>query len=540
MPADIPAPDLVPDPVPTSAPDPVPTAAADLVPTAVANTAPTSAPTSAPTPARNPRFAVGVLAFCGVVVAVMQTIVVPLLPHIPKLTGATPAAASWLVTVTLLTGAVFTPVLGRVGDMYGKRRVLVASLMVLVLGSVLCAISSHIGVLITGRALQGAAIAVVPLGISILRDELPPERVLSAVALMSSTLGIGAAIGLPVAALVVENFDWHTMFWVSGAIGVIDILLVLRCVPESPLRTRGRFDAVGALGLSGALVCLLLAVTQGSDWGWTSGRTIGLLVAAFVVASAWGAYELRVPTPMVDLRVSARPAVLLTNVAALLIGFAFYANSLVTAQMVQEPKETGYGLGASLVVSGLCLLPGGVMMVALSPVSARISRAYGPKVSLALAGGVIAVGYVVRYFTSHSLWLIIAGATVVASGTALAYSALPALVMRGVPVGETGAANGLNTLMRSIGQACCSATVAAVLSGLTFRVGGGLVAPTLHAYQVVFLIAGGAALAALLVTLCLPGGRTAAAGTVESGGDTAGARKDGARTTSVHETQETQ
>lgn len=482
----------------------------------------------------HPRFAVGVLAFCGVVVAVMQTIVVPLLPHIPELTGATPTAASWLVTVTLLTGAVFTPVLGRVGDMYGKRRVLVASLGVLVVGSVLCAVSSHIGVLITGRALQGAAIAVVPLGISILRDELPPERVLSAVALMSSTLGIGAAIGLPVAALVVENFDWHTMFWVSGVIGLIDIVLVLRCVPESPLRSRGRFDAVGALGLTAALVCLLLAVTQGADWGWGSTRTVGLLVTAVVVALFWGAYELRVPTPMVDLRVSARPAVLLTNIAALLIGFAFYANSLVTAQMVQEPKATGYGLGASLVVSGLCLLPGGVAMVALSPVSARISAKHGPKVSLALAAGIIAVGYGVRYFTSHSLWLIIAGATVVASGTAIAYSALPALVMRGVPVSETGAANGLNTLMRSIGQAFCSATVAAVLAGITFRAGG-RTAPTLHAYQLVFVIAAGAALAALTVTLFLPGRKPARTGTVEESRKAPGTRKEGVRTTEFQE-----
>ncbi|MEU0831756.1 MFS transporter [Streptomyces sp. NPDC005969] len=492
--------------------------------------APEGAAARTPTP-HHPRFAVGVLAFCGVVVAIMQTIVVPLLPHIPALTGATPAAASWLVTVTLLTGAVFTPVLGRVGDMYGKRRVLVTSLAVLVVGSVLCAVSSHIGVLITGRALQGAALAVVPLGISILRDELPPERVLSAVALMSSTLGIGAAVGLPVAALVVEHFDWHAMFWVSGVIGLIDIVLVLCCVPESPLRSRGRFDAVGALGLSAALVCLLLAVTQGADWGWTSTRTVGLLVAAVVVALLWGAYELRVTTPMVDLRVSARPAVLLANVAALLIGFAFYANSLVTAQMVQEPKATGYGLGASLVVSGLCLLPGGVSMVALSPVSARISAAYGPKVSLTLAAGIIAVGYVVRYFTSHSLWLIIAGATVVSSGTAIAYSALPALVMRGVPVSETGAANGLNTLMRSIGQAFCSATVAAVLTNLTFRVGG-RTAPTLHAYQLVFLIAAGAALLALAVTLFLPGRRTAEAGTV---GESRDDRKGGARTITIEE-----
>lgn len=272
-------------------------------------------------------------------------------------------------------------------------------------------------------------------------------------------------------------------------------------------------------------------MTQGADWGWTSTRTVGLLVAAVVVALLWGAYELRVPTPMVDLRVSARPAVLLTNLAALLIGFAFYANSLVTAQMVQEPKATGYGLGASLVVSGLCLLPGGVAMVALSPVSARISATYGPKVSLALAAGIIAVGYAVRYFTSHSLWLIIAGATVVASGTAIAYSALPALVMRGVPVSETGAANGLNTLMRSIGQAFCSATVAAVLANITFRAGG-RTAPTLHAYQVVFVIAAGAALLALAVTLLLPGSRTPGTGTV---GEDRKDRKGGARTILIEE-----
>ncbi|MFJ2558564.1 MULTISPECIES: MFS transporter [unclassified Streptomyces] len=464
---------------------------------------PADPPTEPAAEAPHPRFLVAVLAFCGVVVAVMQTLVVPLLPHIPALTGATPTAASWLVTVTLLTGAICTPVLGRVGDMYGKRRVLIASLGVLAAGSVLCAVSSHIGVLIAGRALQGAALAVVPLGISIMRDELAPERVLSSVALMSSTLGIGAAVGLPVAALVVEHYDWHTMFWASAALGLLDIALVLLCVPESPRRSHGRFDALGALGLSAALVSLLLAVTQGGDWGWTSVRTLGLLLLAVVIGLVWGRHELRVTSPMVDLRVSARPAVLLTNIAALLIGFAFYANSLSTAQMVQEPKATGYGLGASIVVSGLCLLPGGLSMVALSPVSARISTTYGPRTTLALASGILAVGYGVRFFTSHRLWTIILGATVVAAGTAIAYSALPALVMRGVPVGETGAANGLNTLMRSVGQAFCSAAVAAVLAHMTFEAGG-RTAPTLGAYLLIFVLAGTAALLALAVTLCLP------------------------------------
>ncbi|MFZ3474603.1 MFS transporter [Streptomyces sp. 4.24] len=453
---------------------------------------------------------VAVLAFCGAVVAVMQTLVIPLLPHVPELTGSSPAAAGWLVTATLLTGAVFTPVLGRVGDMYGKRRVLLASLAVLTAGSVLCAVTSDIAVLIAGRALQGSALAVIPLGISIIRDELPPERVLPAIALMSSTLGIGAAIGLPAAALVVEHFDWHAMFWAAAALGALDLLLVLWAVPESPSRTAGRFDVPGTLGLAATLVALLLAITQGADWGWTSPRTLGLLAAVPVVGALWGRHELRTASPMVDLRVSARPAVLLANLAALLVGFAFYANSLATAQMVQEPVSTGYGLGASLVVSGLCLLPGGLAMVALSPVSARISAAYGPRTALALGAAVMTLGYVVRFFTSHSLGPIVAGATVVACGTALAYSALPALVMRAVPAAQTGAANGLNTLMRSVGQACCSAVVAAVLAQVTFRAPGGREAPTLHAYLLIFLIAAGTALAALVAALFLPSARPAA------------------------------
>ncbi|MBT2448894.1 MFS transporter [Streptomyces sp. ISL-43] len=472
---------------------------------------------------------VPVLAFCGAVVAVMQTLVVPLLPHVPDLTGSSPAAVGWLVTATLLTGAVFTPVLGRVGDMYGKRRVLLASLAVLTAGSVLCAVTSDISVLIVGRALQGSALAVIPLGIGIIRDELPPERVLPSIALMSSTLGIGAAIGLPAAALVVEHFDWHAMFWAAAALGLLDLLLVLWAVPESPTRTAGRFDVPGTLGLAATLVALLLAITQGADWGWTSPRTLGLLAAAPAVAVLWGRHELRTASPMVDLRVSARPAVLLANLAALFVGFAFYANSLATAQMVQEPVSTGYGLGASIVVSGLCLLPGGLAMVALSPVSARLSAAYGPRTALALGAAVMALGYVVRFFTSHALGPIVAGATVVACGTALAYSALPALVMRAVPATQTGAANGLNTLMRSVGQAGCSAVVAAVLARVTLPAGG-RDAPALHAYLLIFLIAAGTALAALVAALFLPSARSTP---VESAGSAAPAGSAPAGTVAV-------
>lgn len=452
---------------------------------------------------RRPRLVPAVLAASGIVVSIMQTIVVPLLPSLPRLTHSQPADVSWLVTITLLTGAVFTPLLGRAGDMFGKRRVLLSVLGLLVVGSVLCAVSSHLAVLIVGRALQGAALAVVPLGMSILRDELPPEKVISSAAVMSSTLGVGAAFGIPVAATVVQHADWHTMFWVSGGLSLILLILIRIVVPESPLRSPGRFDIPGAAGLTVILVSLLTAVSKGASWGWTSPLTLGLFATTVIVTPLWGWFELRTTDPLVDLRTSARPAVLFTNIASLLVGFAFYANSLSTAQLVQEPTSTGYGLGASLVVSGLCLIPGGLAMALLSPVSGRISQRRGPRFTLLLACVVMIAGYGTRVFTSHALWTIVLGTLFVGAGTALAYSALPSLIMQSVPVSETAAANGINTLMRSIGQATCSAVVATILANVTVAIPGGA-APSLNAYLIVFGTAGLTAAAALVIAIFIP------------------------------------
>lgn len=453
--------------------------------------------------ASRPRLTLTVLAASGIIVAILQTIVVPLLPSLPELTGSTPTDVSWLVTITLLTGAVCTPLLGRAGDMYGKRRVLLGVLGLLVIGSLLCAVSSHLAVLITGRALQGAALAVIPLSMSILRDELPPDRMIQSAAIMSATLGIGAAFGIPIAAAVVHYADWHTMFWVSAGLSLLFLVLIRLLVPESPVRAPGRFDIPGAIGLATFLICLLVAVSKGSSWGWTAPPTWGLLAAAVVVAPLWVWYELRTTAPLVDLRTSIRPAVLFTNLASLLIGFGFYANSLSTAQLVQEPTSTGYGLGLSVVASGLCLIPGGLAMALLSPVSGRISTRRGPRFTLILACVVMAFGYVIRVLTSENLWAIVAGALVVGAGTALAYSALPSLIMRAVPVSETASANGINTLMRSIGQAMCSAVVATILANVTMPIPGGT-APSLNAYLIVFTTAGGTAIVALLAALCIP------------------------------------
>lgn len=465
----------------------------------------------APIPGLRGRFTIPSLAFGGILMAVMQTVVVPLLPDLPRLTGASAGTVSWTVTATLLAGAVLTPVLGRAGDMYGKKRVLISALTLMTVGSVMCAVSSDITVIITARALQGAAAAVVPLSISILRDELAPERRGSAVAMMSSTVGVGAALGLPLAALVIQYADWHVMFWLTSALGALGIAAVAWAVRESPVRKPGRFDVVGTLGLAAGLVCLLLGVSQGGQWGWTSGPVLVLFLAAVVVLALWSWHQLRAKAPLVDLRLAAHPRVGLPHVTALLTGFAFYANTLVTAQLVQAPKATGYGLELSIVATGLCLLPGGITMLLFSPVSARISEARGPRVTLALGAAVIACGYAVRIADSRDLWMIIAGATVVSTGTTLAYSALPTLILRAVPAEQTASANGVNVLMRTIGQATSSAAVAAILVHHTSDVGGARAA-TLHGYLLTFTMAGVIALVACAAALVIP--RDAAAADV--------------------------
>ncbi|MHA6780896.1 MFS transporter [Pseudonocardia saturnea] len=461
-----------------------------------------------PTPVTRPARAsaaliIGVLASCGLSVSLMQTLVVPLLPQFPRLLGASTSTVTWLVTATLVAGAVCAPVLGRLGDMYGKRRMLLVALGLVTVGSALGAAAPGVEVLIVARVLQGASLGVVPLGISIMRDVLPPGRVGSGIALMSSSLGIGGAVGLPLTGAVAQHASWRWLFVGAAVLGAVQLLVVRRLVAESPTRSGGRFDLPGAVGLSAALVCLLLAISKGSDWGWSSPTVLGLFAAAAVLFAVWGRMELRVRSPLVDLRVSARPAVLWTNIGSILIGFAMFAGFLVTTQVLQAPVETGYGFGLPLLVAGLVLLPIGGAMAVFSPVSARLSKRFGPRTTLVAGTLVLVAGNLAMAALPDTLVLVMAGATLTAVGAALAYSALPLLIMDAVPPTETAAANSLNTLMRMLGTSSCSAVAAAVTSGLTATVAG-VTLPSATAYTVVFLAAAGAAALAAVISALTP------------------------------------
>ncbi|MFE1440787.1 MFS transporter [Streptomyces sp. NPDC058739] len=462
----------------------------------------------APGSPATPRALVPVLAFAGIVVAVMQTLLVPVIKDLPQLLDTAPGDATWVLTSTLLSGAVATPIMGRLGDLYGKRRMLVASLSVMVVGALVSAATSALVPMIVGRTLQGFAMGAIPLGIGLMRDLLPRERLGSAMALMSSSIGVGGGLALPAAALVAQNTDWHVLFYGAAGLGALAIALTLTVVPESPTRAKGSFDLPGALGLSLGLVLLLLPVTKGSDWGWSSTTTLGLFAGSVAVLLLWGAYELRAKAPLVDLRTTARPAVLFTNLASIMVGVAFYVVSLVLPQLLQLPESTGYGLGQSMVVAGLLVAPLGLTMMFTAPVYSRLSARHGPKVTLIIGLLIIAVGYGAGLGMMSAAWQALVIAIVLGAGIGLAYSSLPALIVGAVPASETGAANGLNTLMRSIGTSVSSAVVGMVLANTANTVGG-VAIPTMHGFRVSFLIATAAVVVGLLLALCLPKQRAA-------------------------------
>ncbi|MGW2155836.1 MFS transporter [Nonomuraea sp. NPDC001699] len=446
------------------------------------------------------------LTLSGFTVSLINILPVPLLPSLPEMLGTTPASVYWTVTATLLVAAVSTPICGRLGDMLGKRRVLLYCLGLMVVGSVICGCAGSAATLIGGRALQGCAAGALPLGLSIMRDQLPARRLGRGLAAMSASVGLGGTVGFPLAAFISEHADWHALFWLVVALGVVQVSLVAFFVPESGIRHGGRFDWIGATSLSAGLVCVLVALSKGHDWGWTSPAILGAAVVGTVVIACWARYESRVGQPLVNLRTLRALPMLLTNVVTLLVGFAMFVLSLVVPQMLQAPPGTGYGAAWSMVEAGLALAPAGIAMVAVAPVSTRIVVRLRSRGVLLLGCGVIGTGYALIIPLSGSSWIVLAPA-VVGVGLGLAFFAMPAIIAATAPAAETAAANGFNTLVRQLGAALSSALTSAVFANYNVRVPvGGVVHlyPSRTGLTIALLAACAACAVAAVVTTCIP------------------------------------
>ena len=463
-----------------------------------------------PAPTRSTALlAVVVLCFGGLTAALTQTMVIPIQSELPTFLGTSAANATWVVTITLLCAAVAMPVAGRLADLFGKQRVLVGTAAILFLGSTVCALSDSLAPILVGRGLQGMAMGFIPVGISLMREITPPDMAATAMAAMSATLGVGGAIGLPLSAWIAEVGDWHALFWVASGLAVVVLLLSWFAVPHVHDAQPGRFDVPGAIGLAIGLVSLLVGISKATTWGWGDARTLGAMAFGVVALLAWGAYELRQSDPLVDLRTTAQLPVLMTNVAAVAIGFGMMAQAIVVPQLLQLPSETGYGLGQSILEAGLWMAPGGLMMMVFAPVSSRLIGSIGAKPTLMIGAAVLGAGYLVAFFLMDAPWQLLVASCVVSAGVGIGYAAMPTLILDSVPVREAASAVGLNSLMRSVGTTVAAAIMGTVLTSRTQSLGG-VELPSLGAFQVCFLLGAAAAFAGVAIGATIPRARAAA------------------------------
>jgi EmrB/QacA subfamily drug resistance transporter len=443
-----------------------------------------------------------VLALAALAYALLQTMVAPALPEIQHELGVSTTSVTWVLTVYLLTASVATPILGRLGDMFGKERTLVAVLALFALGSLIAALSHSLPLLVAGRAVQGAGGAVFPLAFGIIRDEFPRERVATGIGLISATFGIGGGGGLVLSGLIVDNLSYEWIFWFGLAVVLVAMVATHFFVPESPVKSPARIDWTGAALLSAGLTCMLLAVSQADEWGWGSPEIVGLFAAAAVILAVWVRFERRQAEPLVDMSLLRRRGVWTTNLTGLLIGFGMFGSFILIPQFVQTPARAGYGFGADVTAAGLFLLPSAAVMLVAGPLAGALAGRSGSKLPLLLGTACAALSFGFLSVAHGEQWELIAATAFLGLGIGLSFASMANLIVEAVPQAQTGEATGMNTIMRTVGGAFGAQIAAAIISG---NLVAGSAYPAEAGYTEAFLISAAALCLALLAALLIPG-----------------------------------
>ncbi|MCU1410519.1 MAG: transporter [Rhodoglobus sp.] len=440
------------------------------------------------------------LSLGGLSFSVLQSLVAPALATIGQDLSVTTSDASWILTAYLLSAAVLTPILGRLGDMVGKRRMLIVVLVLLLAGTVLAALAPNLGVLIIARALQGAAGAIMPLSIGVVRDELPRERVGVTIGLLSAIFGVGAGVGIVAAGPIVENLSWHWLFWLPAVLVVIALLGVIFGMPESPVKKPGRLDLVGTGILSVSLVSILLAISEGEKWGWDSFGTIGLLLLGAVAMVVFVFVELRVKEPLIDMRLLKIRGVWTANIVALIFGFAMFGTFVLVPTLLQLPAQTGYGFGKTVSEAGLFLLPTVVMMVIFGPLAGMLVRRVGPKPPMLLGAVLVTAAFILPAIAHGEMWQVVVSGLLTGAGIGLAFASMSNAIIESVPALQTGEAIGVNAIARTIGSSIGTAVIAAIITSNSTPQG----LPLDDAFTIGFWVCAGVAVIAVVAAIAAP------------------------------------
>jgi EmrB/QacA subfamily drug resistance transporter len=441
-----------------------------------------------------------VLSLGGMTFALLQSLVAPALPEIQRDLHTSATSVAWVLTAYLLSASVLTPVVGRLGDMFGKERTLVAVLATLAVGTLISALATSIGVLIAGRVVQGAGGAIFPLAFGIIRDEFPRARVAQGIALISAILGIGGGLGIVLAGPIIDALNYHWLFWLPLVLVIGVTIATLLFVPESPIKSPGRINWSGAALLSAWLVCLLVAISEGPTWGWSSTRTVGLIIASVVLLGAWILNEHRAAEPLVDMEMMRVRGVWTVNAAAFLVGAGMYSSFILIPEFTETPASAGYGFHASVTQAGLFLAPATVMMLLISPLAGRLATRIGARLPLLLGTITTGVAFVLLAAAHSERWELYLAAAILGAGIGLAFASLANLIVEAVAPEQTGVATGMNTVMRSLGGSVGAQIGASIIAGTVVASDF----PTEAGYTAAFVVAAAFCGLAALASLAVP------------------------------------
>jgi MFS family permease len=443
----------------------------------------------------------GVLCLAGLSFALAQTAIAPALDNMARALHHSRSDVTWVLTSYFISSAVLTPVFGRLGDLYGKRQMLVASLVLFSIGSAVSALAPNLTLVLIGRVIQGAGGGIFPLAFGLVRDVLPRPRVAGGLGTISALTGVGAGFGLLLGGAISDALGYEFVFWLGATPALVAAVLIRRVVPDNGVRAPGAVDALGAAGLAVALALPLLALSRGEQWGWASPRTLVLFVVGLASLAAFTVRSRRTPSPLVDLRLLGRPVLLRTNLATFLVGASLYVPFLLIPLIAQAPVDSGSGLGWTATGAGLLLVPGCFIGLASGTMTGLLVRRFGSKVPMGLGAGLAATGLASMAFAHGSVAQLLALGTLTSLGTSLSFSAMPNLIIEAVTPDQTGESTGVNSVVRTVGAAVGSQIVAVLLATLVLD---GSVEPSGTAITTGFLFGSAAALAALAVTVWIP------------------------------------
>jgi MFS family permease len=440
-----------------------------------------------------------VVVFLAVESTAVASLGTPLLPTIEAADHVSLAASQWALTIALLTGAVTTPLLGRLGDGRLRRAAIIGALTVMLAGCVMSALPAGFAVFLAGRALQGAGFGLVPLATAVARDELPTGRRGRMIVLIGATTAAGIGIGYPLAGLLAQYLGLGAPFWFVAVLSALALAAAAAVLPASPARP-ARVDVPGSVLLGLGIAGLIVVLAQGPGWGWGWGSilTVGCGISSVAVLAAWAVWELRVRWPLIELRLLRHRPVLAANLTAFLVAVGFYPLGSLVVRFVQTPDSAGYGFGASVLVAGLMLTPFSLASFAASKAVSRASRRASPEL-IVVAGCIALIASMVLFLLARgAYWHIVIAMTVDGFGVGCIYAVNPLQITSGVPAAETGSAMSFYQLARTVAYALASALSATLL---VLSVPRGHALPADAGYTTAALASTAILVAALVVSL---------------------------------------